>query len=87
MRSCERQRGLDGIQWIVEFSMNTVARHFHDAAMVRLDGSACDRIVPGQGRTHPRRVLLPQAGAALDVGEEKGGNRGAGLHAQCLPEA
>jgi hypothetical protein len=32
-------------------------------------------------RAHSLRLLLPQAGAALDVGEQKGGDGGLFLHA------
>src|SRR6185503_6007334 len=51
------------------------AGHLDHAAALRLDGRARDRVVPRERLAHALRLLLPQAGAALDVREEEGGDR------------
>ena len=43
---------------------------------------AGDRVMPRQCRLHPLGFLLPQAGAALDVGEQNGRDRGWLVHAR-----
>jgi len=41
-------------------------------AAVGIDGGLSECIMPGERLAHRLGVLLPQAGAALDVGEDKG---------------
>ncbi len=55
--------------------VDPVARHLDDAPAVLRHRRVCERIVPRERRTHPLGVLLPQAAAAFDVGEEQGGDR------------
>ena len=51
--------------------------NLHDVAAVTLDCRPGERIMASQRRPHPLRVLLPEASAPLDVGEQEG-NRARG---------
>ena len=83
-RLLQRERGSDRIERIVEGGVSAVAGRLHDHAMVRLHDRARDRIVASQREAHPPRVMLPQTGAALDVGKEKRCG-GYGLHGSASP--
>ena len=57
--------------------MDAVARRLHDVALVRLDRLVQYRVVSGQRVAHGLRMLFPQPGRALEVGEQEGhGPRG-----------
>jgi hypothetical protein len=43
-----------------------------DAASAGFDRLPQSHVVPGEGEVHLFRVFLPELGAALDIGEEKG---------------
>ena len=72
-RSLNRQRRDDRVERIVEPRMNAVAGRFHDNAAVALHRSFDDRVVSRECPAHLLGLLLPQARAALDVGEQYGG--------------
>ena len=58
-----------------------VAGRLDHRAAGSLDGVAQDRVVPAEGDLHAVRELLPQARAALQVGEQEGQGSGRGhLH-------
>jgi hypothetical protein len=80
-RLLELQSGSDRVLRVVERGAHAVARHLDHVAAVSLDRRPRERIVPREGLFHARRLALPKLGAALDVGEEEGRDRGLILHA------
>jgi hypothetical protein len=56
-----------------------IADGLEDVTVVRDDGRAEQRVVAGEGIPHRGGLLFPEAGAALDVGEEKGDGAGRDL--------
>ena len=87
-RALQRNRGFNGVRRIGEHGEHAVAHHLDDRAAAFHDRRAAERVVTHQCRTHPVRVLFPQPGAALDIGEEKrdfGGPTGG--HAKPSPAA
>ena len=79
-RVLQLQHRQQGLQRLLEDGVDAVARAFDDAPTVRLHGASVECVVPGQRGTHQVGLLLPQAGAALDVGEQEtdGGRGGSG---------
>jgi hypothetical protein len=65
-----------------------VAHALEDTTAVGLDGAMHKDIVARERRFHRRSMLLPEPGAALDVGEEKGNGAGwelgGGVHSRDL---
>ena len=80
-------RGVHRIERIVKGRVHAVARHLHDGALVSFDCSSQDRVVACQRQAHALGFLLPQAGAALDVGEQIGCDCGRYLHAEPFKRA
>ena len=76
------QRRSERVQRIVEDGMDSIAGHLHHRAVAMLDRAARERVVRGQRLRHPSAVLLPQRGAALDVGKKKGRDCGWVVHAK-----
>ena len=72
----ERRRGRAGGRERVarggERRAERVADGLEDAAVVPLDGFAQESVVASQCGPHRLGALLPEPGAALDVGEEEG---------------
>jgi histone H3/H4 len=68
-------------QRVVEDRVDAVAGALDDTAAVRLHGRLANRVVPRQRQAHALGLALPQARAAFDVGEEKGGERRGCRHA------
>ena len=79
-RLLQLQRRAYGIEGVVEGGMDAIPGHFHDRAVVALHCGFRDRVVARQGRTHPFGLLLPQPGAALDIGEQEGDDARRCLH-------
>ena len=69
------------VERVLERRVQAVARHLDHRAAVALDRPAREGVVPGQRVGHPAGFLLPEAAAALDIGEEKGGD-GRRVHAR-----
>jgi hypothetical protein len=65
------QRGAERIERIVERAVCAVAAHFHHNAVVVLHRGAHDRIVARKRDLHALVLTIPQARAALDVGEQE----------------
>jgi hypothetical protein len=89
-RPLERGGGSDGVGCAGEDGEEAVAfaPAFDDPAVGLSDGGCHEGVVAGQRRAHRRGVLLPEAGAAFDVGEEEGdGPRREIEHAPPLPVA
>ncbi len=82
-RALQLHRGADGIEWIAEGRVQPVARLLHDVPAVPFHRLARERVVARHRRAHPIGLLLPEAGAALDVGEKE--RRGAGRLVQRGP--
>jgi hypothetical protein len=59
----------------VKGSAKGIAHGFEDVAAVGLNGGAEESVVAGQRLLHRFEVLLPEAGAAFDVGEQEGDRR------------
>ena len=66
------EAGADTVDGRVEDGHEAVADRLHDLAARALDGAAQDGVVALERLLHGLLVLLPQAGAALDVGKEEG---------------
>src|SRR4029079_3414130 len=71
-RLLQLQGGSHGVESVIEYRVDTVANHFHDCASVTFNYYSDQRIVACQSRPHPFGLMLPEPGAPLDVGEEKG---------------
>jgi hypothetical protein len=80
-RLLQDRSGVKRVQRVPESGVHPVAGHFHDHATVSFHRLPRQGIVFRQGERHPLPLLLPQAGAALDIGEKKGGDPGCRLHA------
>ena len=52
--------------------MEAITGGFHNLPVARFDGRSYEVIVARQDRLHRLRVLLPQAGAAFQVGKQEG---------------
>ena len=74
----------DAVRRVAEHRVQPVTGRFDDRALVILDGLAGQLIMAGQRQPHSLGFALPQPGAALDVGEEKGRDGGFGVHALAL---
>src|SRR5437899_3294509 len=74
-------RGTDGVARIFECGVDSVAGRLHDDASMFLHRCPANRVMTCQRRPHPLGLLLPQTGAALDVGEQERRNAGRRLHA------
>jgi hypothetical protein len=66
------ESGGDGLGGCREGRLDGVTDHLERDAAVRLNGLAEQGEVALDGVRHRRSVLLPECGAALDVGEEEG---------------
>jgi hypothetical protein len=80
-RPLQLERRIDRVERIVEGSMDAVSGRFYDKAAIPLNRRASDRIVACQRMPHPLGFLLPESGAALDVGKEKSAKRAGIGHA------
>src|SRR5208282_1202732 len=83
-RLLEGERGGDRIEWVPEGAMDAIAGRLHYHAAMRLHRRPSEMVVARQRPPHPLGLLLPQPAAALDVGEEKRGDVGSGLHPKPL---
>jgi hypothetical protein len=72
---------VDGIERILESRMRPVAQHLDDLPSMSGHGRAHDCVVTSKSSTHQLGALLPELGASLDVGEEKGDDARRCLHA------
>jgi hypothetical protein len=63
--------GADRVQGIHEVRVNAIARGLHDGAAIACDDVTRQRIVTRERRAHALGVLLPEARASLDVGEQE----------------
>jgi hypothetical protein len=63
--------------------VQTVANHLYNDAVVAIYRCTDQRVMACERHGHPLTLLLPQAGAAFDVGEEEGGGRSR-FHANAL---
>ncbi len=72
---CIEGRGY-GIRSGGEGGLDGIADGFEEHAVVCLDCCPQERVVALDRRRHRRLVLLPERGAALDVGEEEGDGAG-----------
>ena len=61
--------GVDSVHRVVEGGIDSVAGHLHDDSPVPLHGDARQGVMPRQRSRHPLRFLLPEPGAAFDIGE------------------
>ncbi len=71
-RQLQRKRRIYRVQRIGEGGIDAVAGRLHDGSAVARDGRARQHVVPRERPRHPHGFLLPQPGAALYVGKEKG---------------
>lgn len=62
----------DGVRRVVESHAEGIAHRLEHAAAMAFDSGGKQTVVTLQGHTHGLRLLLPQGGRALDVGEQKG---------------
>jgi hypothetical protein len=78
IRHCllQPQRGADRVDWVPESSMDAIAGHLHDRTVMTFDGGSRKYVVACQRNPHPLGLLRPQAGAALDIGEEESNDAG-----------
>jgi hypothetical protein len=74
----------EGVGCRGEGGAELIADRLEDVPLVGFDGLAQDGVVVGEGALHGLGVLLPEPGAALDVGEEKGDGTGGQL-GRCRP--
>ena len=80
-RGLQRDRSLQRLGRIAERGIHAVAGHLDHHAATSFDCRAAKLVVMRQRGTHPFGRLLPQPGAALDVGEQDGGAKlVAGVH-------
>jgi hypothetical protein len=69
-----------GVQRIAENRVDTIAGRLDERTLPRFDGGARERIMAGERVAHALGLLVPQPGAALDVGEQERRDRGLLLH-------
>ena len=62
----------DCVAGILECCMHPVPRRLDDNAVLALDGLPEKPVVATKRTTHPLRLILPKARAALDVSKEEG---------------
>ena len=84
-RLLQHRRRAQRIQRIAKRGIHAVTGHFDDDAAVLLDGLPRQRIVRSECPGHPLAFLLPEPGAALDVGEKKSRQSWRAVHAENLP--
>jgi hypothetical protein len=70
-RLLQSHRRSECVHCIVEGRVHAVAGHLHHRAVMTLDRLARKRVVGCQRWLHPLGLLLPQADAAFDVGEQE----------------
>ena len=75
-RAARRSPRVDRVGRGGERGVHPVAGGLHHVAVVRLDRRTQDLVVAGERGLHRVGVLLPEAGRALDVGEEEGDRPG-----------
>ena len=71
-RLLQLQGGCHSVESVIEYRVDTVANHLHDCSAVTFNYYSDQRVVARQSRLHPFGLVLPEPGAPLDVGEEKG---------------
>ncbi|HEU0202787.1 MAG TPA: hypothetical protein VFR86_20445 [Burkholderiaceae bacterium] len=81
------EHGKHRVERAVEGGVNAVPLHLHDDTAMALDGRARDGVMARERRAHPLRILFPETGAALDVGEEVGNGTSRLRHAGCIAAA
>ena len=77
----QREGCTDRVEGIIKSGVNAVACRLDDHAAVRLHRSARDCVMSRQCLAHPLGFVLPEPGAAFDVGEEKRRERTGIVHA------
>jgi len=68
------------IERVIESGMEAVAGRLDDGSPMPLYGCSRNCIMPRKSSPHPFGLLLPQARAALDIGEKKGDDASGCLH-------
>ncbi|HLW12350.1 MAG TPA: hypothetical protein VKU81_06600 [Casimicrobiaceae bacterium] len=83
-RLLQRYRGADRIEGIAECCVESIAGRLDDEPSPGFDGTPRERIMAGEGGPHALGLLLPEARAAFDVGEQERRDGGLFLHDRSL---